>query len=162
MSQTLHDFSANDITGNPVNLGSYKGKLVLVVNTASKCGLTPQYKGLEALYREFQDDLVVLGFPCNQFAKQEPGDLAEIRKFCTLSYDVTFPLFEKIEVNGEGAHPVYQFLKAEKPGFFGSEKIKWNFTKFLVGRDGQVIKRFSPAASPDSVKKAIRQILDTE
>src|SRR5690348_3046799 len=134
---TLHDFSATSITGDEVDLSAYAGKVVLVVNTASKCGFTPQYEGLEELYETYADKgLVILGFPCDQFGHQEPGDEGEIQEFCKLNYGVTFPMMAKIEVNGDGAHPVYQWLKAEKGGTLGS-KIKWNFTKFLVGKDGK-------------------------
>ena len=151
---TAFDFSATTLEGDEQALKAYKGKAMLVVNVASKCGFTPQYTGLEALYRKFKDDgLVVLGFPCDQFGHQEPGDADEIRNFCSLEYDVTFPLFAKIEVNGEKAHPLYRWLKGEKPGFLGSEGIKWNFTKFLIGRDGKVLKRYAPTDSPEKIEK---------
>jgi len=151
---TAFDFSATTLEGDEQALKTYKGKAMLIVNVASKCGFTPQYTGLEALYRKFKDDgLVVLGFPCDQFGHQEPGDAEEIRNFCSLEYDVTFPLFAKIEVNGEKAHPLYRWLKSEKAGFLGSEGIKWNFTKFLVGRDGKVLKRYAPTDSPEKIEK---------
>jgi glutathione peroxidase len=135
---SVYDFKAKTIDGKDQSLGEYKGKVMLVVNTASKCGFTPQYKGLEELYRQYKDKgLVVLGFPCDQFGHQEPGDENEIKNFCSLTYDVSFPLFSKIEVNGPNAHPLYKHLKGEKPGVLGSEAIKWNFTKFLVDKSGK-------------------------
>jgi glutathione peroxidase len=139
---TAYDFTATDIDG----------RALLIVNVASQCGFTPQYKGLEALWRKHRDrGLSVLGFPCDQFGHQEPGDADEIKQFCSLSYDVTFPLFAKIEVNGAGAHPLYRWLKSEQPGVLGTEAIKWNFTKFLVDRDGRVVKRYAPADSPEKI-----------
>ena len=132
--------------------------MLLLVNVASKCGFTPQYTGLETLYRSYRDDgLAVLGFPCDQFGHQEPGDEAAIRDFCSTQYDITFPLYAKIEVNGNGAHPLYRWLKGEKPGVFGTEGIKWNFTKFLVGRDGRAIKRYAPTDTPASPKDDIEK-----
>jgi glutathione peroxidase len=149
---TLYDFSARDIDGLQRSLADYAGRVVLVVNVASRCGFTPQYAGLEALYRAHHDaGLTVLGFPCDQFRHQEPGDEAEIKRFCALQYDVTFPLFAKIEVNGDGAHPLYQWLKRQRPGLLGIPAIKWNFTKFLLGRDGLPIKRYGPAHKPESL-----------
>ncbi|EHK66165.1 glutathione peroxidase [Achromobacter arsenitoxydans] len=157
---TIHDFTARDIDGTEQSLAAYRGRVLLVVNVASKCGFTPQYAGLENLYRSFHDDgLTVLGFPCDQFGHQEPGDEAEIRNFCSMQYDITFPLFAKINVNGTDAHPLYQWLKGEKPGVFGTEGIKWNFTKFLVGRDGQVIKRYAPTDNPASIRDDIAKAL---
>ena len=157
---TLYDFELDRLNGKPDSLEAYKGKVVLVVNTASKCGLTPQYEGLEALYKELKDDgLVILGFPCNQFGAQEPGEGEEISEFCQINYGVSFPMFSKIEVNGSGTHPLYQHLKSEKKGVLGSEKIKWNFTKFLVGRDGKVVKRFAPMTKPAAIKSAISKLL---
>lgn len=153
MSQSLHDFSAKNIQGEDVPFSQWKGKYVLVVNVASQCGFTPQYKGLEEMYRDMKDRLVVVGFPCNQFGKQEPGNEAEIKNFCSLNYDVSFPLFAKVDVNGDNTHPVYEFLKHEKPGFLGTETIKWNFTKFLVNPAGQVVKRYAPTDSPDKIRK---------
>ncbi|MCW5721241.1 MAG: glutathione peroxidase [Devosia sp.] len=157
---TLADFTLPLIDGKDQSLSAYAGKLVLVVNVASKCGLTPQYQGLEALYRQYKDQgLVVLGFPCNQFAGQEPGTAAEIAQFCSLTYDVTFPIFARLDVNGDKAHPLYQWLKASAPGLLGSEAIKWNFTKFLVGRDGLVIERFAPTTEPAEIAPEIEKRL---
>jgi len=157
---TLYDFTVDDIHGKPVRLDRYKGKVVLVVNTASECGFTPQYKGLEALYEKYKDrGLEVLGFPCNQFGAQEPGTANEIVSFCELNYGVTFPLFAKIDVNGERAAPVYDYLKSAKPGLLGTEAIKWNFTKFLVGRGGEVIARFAPNDTPESIAGDIEKAL---
>ena len=149
---TVYDFSAQTIDGVEQSLDIYKGKVLLIVNVASKCGFTPQYAGLEALFRQYADrDFVVLGFPCDQFGHQEPGDESEIRQFCSLQYDVTFPLFAKIEVNGAGAHPLYQFLKSSAAGMLGTEAIKWNFTKFLVGRDGKPVRRYAPTTTPEAI-----------
>ena len=157
---TLYDFELDRLNGKPESLEAYKGKVVLVVNTASKCGLTPQYEGLEALYKELKGDgLVILGFPCNQFGEQEKGSGEEISEFCQINYGVSFPMFSKIEVNGSGTHPLYQHLKSEKKGVLRSEKIKWNFTKFLVGRDGKVVKRFAPMTKPAAIKSAISKLL---
>jgi glutathione peroxidase len=151
---TIYDFSAKTIDGEERSLDAYRGNTMLIVNVASKCGFTPQYAGLEALYEKFQGQgLVVLGFPCDQFGHQEPGDEAEIRNFCSLNYDVTFPMFAKIEVNGPGAHPLYQFLKKQAKGLLGSESIKWNFTKFLVDKDGKVVRRYAPTDTPESIGK---------
>ena len=156
----IYDFSARDIDGNERSLAEWKGKVVLVVNVASKCGFTPQYKGLEALYEKFKDKgLVVLGFPCDQFGHQEPGDEAEIRNFCSLNYDVKFPLFAKIEVNGANAHPLYKYLKAQAKGLLGSESIKWNFTKFLVDREGNVLRRYASADAPEKIGKDLAAYL---
>lgn len=159
MAASVHDFTVKDIEGKETSLSQFKGKFLLIVNVASKCGFTPQYQGLQALHNELSDKAVVLGFPCNQFGKQEPGDEAEIKNFCSLTYDVTFPMFSKIDVNGEHAAPLYQFLKKERPGLLGSEAIKWNFTKFLVNPDGQVIKRYAPTDSPESIKADIQKML---
>ncbi|MFO1323116.1 MAG: glutathione peroxidase [Burkholderiales bacterium] len=157
---SIYDFTVNDISGKPVRLDRYRGKVMLVVNTASQCGFTPQYKGLEALYEKFHGKgLEVLGFPCNQFGGQEPGDEKEIAQFCELNYGVTFPMFAKVDVNGERAAPVYKYLKAEKPGLLGSEAIKWNFTKFLVDRDGNVVKRYAPNDTPESIAGDIAKAL---
>jgi len=157
---SVYDFSARDIDGNERSLAEYQGKTLLIVNVASKCGFTPQYTGLEALWRADRDKgLVVLGFPCDQFGHQEPGDEAEIRNFCSTSYDVTFPMFAKIEVNGEGTHPLYKWLKSEGKGILGSESIKWNFTKFLVDRDGQVVKRYAPNDTPEKIGKDLKSQL---
>ncbi|HET6555072.1 MAG TPA: glutathione peroxidase [Dyella sp.] len=151
---SVYDFSARDIDGNERSLAEFRGKTLLIVNVASKCGFTPQYSGLETLWRADRDKgLVVLGFPCDQFGHQEPGDEAEIRNFCSTSYDVTFPMFAKVEVNGDGADPLYKWLKSEGKGILGSESIKWNFTKFLVDRDGQVVKRYAPTDTPEKIGK---------
>jgi glutathione peroxidase len=156
----LYDISAKTLDGNDVSLGSYRGKVLLIVNTASKCGFTPQYEGLEQLHRDYADrGLVILGFPCNQFGAQEPGDAAEIANFCSLTYNVSFPMFAKIDVNGENTHPLYQFLKAQRPGLLGTEGIKWNFTKFLVDRAGEVVDRIAPATKPEDMRKAIEALL---
>ncbi len=156
---TLHDFSATSITGDEVDLSAYAGKVVLVVNTASKCGLTPQYEGLEELHQAYADQgLVILGFPCDQFLHQEPGDEAEIQEFCQVNYGVSFPMMAKIDVNGSGAHPLYQWLKAEKGGKVMS-RIKWNFTKFLVGRDGAVLARYAPTTKPAELTGDIEKAL---
>jgi len=157
---TAYDFSATDIDGQVRSLDEYRGKALLIVNVASKCGFTPQYEGLEKLWRQYRDQgLVVLGFPCDQFGHQEPGDEAEIKNFCSLSYDVSFPMFAKVDVNGDAAHPLWQWLKQEKKGFLGTSGIKWNFTKLLVGRDGQVIERFAPTDKPESLAKDIEAAL---
>ncbi len=156
----IYDYGVKTIDGQDKLLGDYKGKVLLIVNTASKCGFTPQYQGLEELYRSYKDrGLVVLAFPCNQFAGQEPGSHDEIRAFCSSLYDVSFPLFAKIEVNGKYTHPLYQYLKGEKPGVLGTGAIKWNFTKFLVDRSGQVVKRYGPAEKPESLVRDIEELL---
>ncbi|MET0203842.1 MAG: glutathione peroxidase [Casimicrobiaceae bacterium] len=157
---TLYDYTVDDIHGEAVKLDRYKGKVVLVVNTASKCGFTPQYKGLEALYQKYHGKgLEVLGFPCNQFGAQEPGSEAEIEQFCEINYGVTFPMFAKIDVNGKNTAPVYEYLKAAKPGLLGSEAIKWNFTKFLVDRGGKVVARFAPNDTPESIAGDVEKAL---
>ena len=157
---TAYDFSARDIDGHERSLADWRGKVLLVVNVASKCGFTPQYAGLEALWRRYRDrGLVVMGFPCDQFGHQEPGDEAEIRDFCALTYDVDFPMFAKVEVNGGGAHPLWKWLKDEKGGMLGIGAIKWNFSKFLVGRDGRVLKRYAPTDAPESLAKDIEAAL---
>jgi len=154
---SVYDFSARDIDGNERSLAEFRGKTLLIVNVASKCGFTPQYAGLETLWQADQDKgLVVLGFPCDQFGHQEPGDEAQIRNFCSTNYDVSFPMFSKIEVNGDGAHPLYKWLKSEGKGILGSESVKWNFTKFLVDRDGQVVKRYAPTDTPEKIGKDLR------
>jgi glutathione peroxidase len=154
------EIEATTIDGASQKLAEYDGKVLLIVNVASKCGFTPQYTGLEALHRRFASQgFEVLGFPCDQFGHQEPGDAAEIKSFCALKYDVTFPLFAKIEVNGEGAHPLYRLLKKEAPGLLGTEAIKWNFTKFLVGRDGKVLKRYAPTDKPEDLAGDIEKAL---
>lgn len=158
---TFHDFEARGIDGRTISLKPYRGKVVLVVNVASRCGFTPQYAGLEALYRRYRDrGFVVLGFPCDQFGHQEPGDEAEIQRFCSTTYDVSFPLFAKIEVNGEGTHPLYAYLKAAQPGMLGTEAIKWNFTKFLVDRDGKVLRRYGPRDTPEQIEPDLLPLLD--
>lgn len=157
---TIYDFETNTLDGTPQKLDAYRGKVMLIVNVASKCGFTPQYEGLEALYRANKDrGFVVLGFPCDQFGHQEPGNAEEIRNFCSLNYDVSFPLFAKIEVNGANAHPLYKYLKHEAPGVLGSEAIKWNFTKFLIDRDGKVVRRYAPTDTPEKIGKDLAQVL---
>ena len=157
---SLYDFSADTLSGEPKPLADFRGQVLLIVNVASKCGFTPQYEGLEALHRRFAGQgFSVLGFPCNQFGGQEPGDAAEIQSFCSLTYGVSFPMFDKVEVNGEAAHPLWAFLKKQKKGLLGSEGIKWNFTKFLAGKDGQVIARYPPNATPDSIARDIEKAL---
>ena len=158
---TIADFSATRLGGEPVGLEAWRGQVLLVVNTASKCGFTPQYEGLEALHRELADrGFAVLGFPCNQFGAQEPGDAAEIASFCRLSYDVSFPLFDKIEVNGPEAHPLYRWMKREARGLLGSEAVKWNFTKFLIDRSGRVVRRYGPTDTPAAIRADIETLLD--
>ena len=157
---TVHDFSARSIDGQEKSLADFKGQVLLVVKVASKCGFTPQYTGLEALHRKLKDQgFAVLGFPCDQFGHQEPGNELEIASFCKLTYDVTFPMFAKVEVNGDGAHPLYKHLKAEARGILGTEAIKWNFTKFLVGRDGKVVKRYAPNDKPEDLEKDITLLM---
>jgi len=157
---TIFDLSADSLSGQAVNLSQYKGKVLLIVNTASKCGFTPQYQGLEAVYQQFKDKGVeVLGFPCNQFGAQEPGDAGEIGAFCEKNYGVTFPLFAKIDVNGDHAHPLFQKLKKDAPGILGTEGIKWNFTKFLIRKDGTVYNRYAPATKPEELIADIEKLL---
>jgi glutathione peroxidase len=159
---TAYDFTATTIDGDEQALSAYDGKVLLVVNVASKCGFTPQYAGLEKLHREFADQgLAVLGFPCDQFGHQEPGDEAEIKEFCSLTYDVTFPMFAKIDVNGDGTHPLYDWLKAEQRGLLGG-RIKWNFTKFLVDRSGQPVKRYAPNTAPEDIADDIEELVGRE
>lgn len=156
----IYDFTALDITGRETSLQEYRDKVLLIVNTASKCGFTPQYDGLEALHRDLAPrGFAVLGFPCNQFGAQEPGDAAEIADFCKLTYDVSFPMFAKIEVNGAKAHPLFTWLTAEAPGLLGTRGIKWNFTKFLVDRSGQVAGRFPPTTKPEALRGAVEALL---
>ncbi len=160
MDAPLYQFTANTIDGREARLADYSGKVLLIVNTASKCGFTPQYEGLETLYREYGErGLVVLGFPCDQFGHQEPGSEAEIQGFCELKFGVSFPLFAKIEVNGDGAHPLYRHLKHEAKGLLGSEAIKWNFTKFLVDRSGRVVERYAPTTEPAKIAADIEKLL---
>ena len=157
---TVHDYSARTIDGEDRKLSDYKGKVMVIVNTASKCGFTPQYQGLEKVFREFRGrGLVVLGFPCDQFGHQEPGDENEIKKFCSLNYDVSFPMFSKVDVKGDHAHPLFEHLKNEAPGLLGSRGIKWNFTKFLVDKSGKVIKRYGSMDKPESIVKDIEKLL---
>ena len=159
---SVFDFSAHRLAGEPVSLADYAGKVLLIVNTASKCGFTPQYAGLQGLHERFHDQgLVVMGFPCNQFGQQEPGDSQDIARFCETSFAVGFPMFQKVDVNGADAHPLFKHLKSAAPGLLGSEAIKWNFTKFLVGRDGAVFKRYAPQTSPEDLQQDIEQLLKT-
>jgi len=160
MAQTIHEFTATTLGGKEQSLAEYKGKVVLIVNTASKCGFTPQYAGLEALYEKYKDQgFVILGFPCNQFGAQEPGSEKEIEQFCQVNYGVKFPMFAKIDVNGSNAHPLYKFLTSEKPGILGIEAIKWNFTKFLVDKEGNPVKRYSPNTKPEDIAEDIEKLL---
>jgi glutathione peroxidase len=157
MNNSIYDFKVKDINGDEISLSKFAGKVLLIVNVASKCGFTPQYKGLEEIYEKFKGEVVVLGFPCNQFGQQEPGNADEIKNFCSLNYDVKFPLFEKIDVNGANAHPLYGFLKESKPGLLGTEAIKWNFTKFLVNKKGEVVKRYAPNDAPSKIESDLAQ-----
>lgn len=160
MSKSLYEFSVNNIQGHEVSMESYRHKVLLIVNTASKCGFTPQYKALEALYQQYNaQGLVVLGFPCNQFGKQEQGTETEISQFCELNFGVTFPLFSKIDVNGDNASPLYKHLKKAATGILGSEAIKWNFTKFLVDKNGKVVERYAPTTKPEDLVKTIEKLL---
>ena len=157
---SIYDFSAETLEGKPAPLSAWRDQVILIVNTASKCGFTGQYAGLEALYRKYRDrGLVVLGFPCNQFGNQEPGDAMEIASFCSLTYEVDFPMMRKIDVNGPGTHPLYAWLKKQKKGFLGTEGVKWNFTKFLVDRKGDVTRRFAPNVEPKALEGAIEALL---
>jgi glutathione peroxidase len=159
-ARSLYDIAATTITGEVRSLADYRGKTLLVVNVASRCGFTPQYAGLEALYRKYKEQgLVVLGFPCDQFGHQEPGSEADIQQFCTSTYNVTFPLFAKIDVNGPGTHPLYEFLKSARPGVLGTEGIKWNFTKFLIDARGEVVERYSPRDAPDRIEPTVSALL---
>ncbi len=157
---SIYDFTALDIGGREVSIADYRGKVLLIVNTASQCSFTPQYEGLEALYRELGErGLVVLGFPSNQFGSQEPGDDLEIMTFCKLQYDVSFPMFSKVDVNGPNAIPLFEWLKGAAPGILGSRAIKWNFTKFLVDRQGNAVTRFAPITKPEALRGAIEKLL---
>lgn len=157
---TIYDFEVRTIDGQTQKLEAYKGQTLLIVNVASRCTLTPQYRGLEDLYRRWKDKgFTILGFPCNQFAKQEPGDEAEIKEFCEIKYRVTFPMFAKIDVNGDNAHPLYQYLKSAKRGFLGTKSIKWNFTKFLIDKEGNIVKRFGPIVSSRRIEKWLPGLL---
>lgn len=159
MKQSFFDFTANSLQGSPISMENFSGKTILVVNTASKCGLTPQYEGLEKLYQKYKDKgLVILGFPCNQFGNQEPGDEKSISEGCLINYGVSFPMFSKIEVNGDNTHPIYIYLKKALPGILGS-RIKWNFTKFLIDSKGKPIKRFAPTTTPESIEKYLKVLL---
>ena len=159
-ASSIYDFDAVSIAGQPANFSSQRGKVLLVVNTASACGFTPQFEGLEKLWKAYKDrGLVVIGFPSNEFGSQDPGSNDEISSFCQLNYGVSFPMMAKVKVNGGDAHPLWKWLKGEKPGLLGTEMIKWNFTKFLVGRDGQVIKRYAPNDTPESMKADIEKAL---
>lgn len=156
----VYDFQANLLDGTPADLSRWRGQPLLIVNTASECGFTPQYAGLEQLYRQFKDrGLVVLGFPCNQFGKQEPGTESEIRAFCDRKYGVSFPMFAKIDVNGDAAHPLYKHLKEQAPGVLGTQGIKWNFTKFLINKDGSVFKRYAPQTKPEEIAADVESLL---
>lgn len=160
MAESLYDISAKTITGEERPLSAYRGKTLLIVNVASRCGFTPQYAGLEALYRKYKDrGLVVLGFPCNQFGSQEPGSESDIQQFCGTTYDVTFPMFAKVDVNGSNAHPLYRLLKSARPGVLGTEAIKWNFTKFLVNGNGEVVGRYAPSDTPERIERDLEKML---
>jgi glutathione peroxidase len=160
MNQTIYSFTAKDYRGEELALSSYEDKVLLIVNTASACGFTSQYQGLQALYEKYQDQgLEILAFPCNQFGQQEKAENEEIKSFCDLNFNISFPLFAKIEVNGEHSHPLFNFLKEKAPGILGSKTIKWNFTKFLVNRDGTVVKRFASATKPEAIEKDILKLL---
>jgi glutathione peroxidase len=159
-SQSIYDFSATSIEGQPVSLSAFKDKVLLIVNTASQCGFTPQYKGLQELYDKYADrGLVILGFPCNQFGQQEPGTSSDIQSFCETRFGVKFPLFQKVDVNGPNAHPLFKYLTKAAPGLLGSEAIKWNFTKFLVDRSGNVVKRYASLTKPEDIEKDIQALL---
>lgn len=158
--KTIYDIEVETIDGKKISLNEYKNKVLLIVNVASKCGFTSQYEGLEKLYDKYKDkDFVVLGFPCNQFMNQEPATNEEIKEFCSLTYDVSFPMFSKIDVNGDEAHPLYKFLKSKASGFLGTEAIKWNFTKFLIDKNGNIINRYSPSTTPKSLEDDIEKLL---
>jgi len=159
-TQTIYQFECDNIKGEKVQMSEYKDKVLLIVNTASKCGFTPQYEGLEKLQKDYSEKgFSVLGFPCNQFGKQEPGDSEAIQNFCDLTYQTSFPLFKKVEVNGDNSAPIYQFMKTQAPGIMGSKGIKWNFTKFLINRNGEVVKRYAPKDKPENLAKQIEELL---
>ena len=163
MAEEIYDYHVRTIEGEETTLADHRGEVMLIVNTASNCGFTPQYDGLEHLHEAYHDKgLAVLGFPCNQFGGQEPGGSDEIQEFCKVRFGVTFPLFEKIDVNGANAHPLFEHLKSEAPGLLGSRNVKWNFTKFLVGRDGKVIERFAPTTKPEAIEKKIEEALSKD
>lgn len=158
--KSIFNFSCKDVNGKEINLSNYSGKVIMIVNTASKCGFTPQFKGLQELYRSYSNqDFEILGFPCNQFANQEPGTNQEIAEFCNINYEITFPIFSKIKVNGPSAHPLFKFLTSEKPGLLGTNSIKWNFTKFLINRNGEPVKRFSSKTTPEEMSSEILDLL---
>ncbi len=160
MKESFYDFKANDINGKEVSMSNYEGKVVLIVNVASGCGFTPQYEGLQKLYDEHKEEgLEILAFPCNQFGEQEKGDGEEIKNFCEKNYSITFPIFEKVEVNGNDAHPIFKFIKEQKKGFMGTESIKWNFSKFLLSKNGEVIKRYGSLDVPENLEEDIKQLL---
>ncbi len=160
MSDDVYQFSGKTIKGQELPLSEYKGKVLLVVNTASKCGFTPQFKGLEEMYEKYQaQGLEILGFPCNQFMKQDPGSNQEIAEFCQLNYGVSFPMFEKVDVNGDNTHPLFKYLKAKAPGLLGSQAIKWNFTKFLVDKSGKVVARYAPKDTPEQIESEVKKLL---
>lgn len=160
---SIYDYAVDNIRGEKVSLENYKGKPMLIVNTASKCGFTPQFAGLQNLYDEFKDhDFEILGFPSNQFGQQDPGSNEEISEFCQLNYGVTFPMFEKLEVKGSSAHPLFQYLSKEAPGILGSKAIKWNFTKFLIDSNGKPVKRYSPQTTPDKIEADIHELLKND
>lgn len=160
MSPSIYDFSANSLEGQPVPLSTFKDKVLLIVNTASQCGFTPQYQGLQSIHNQYENQgFAVLGFPCNQFGQQEPGSASEIQSFCETRFGVTFPLFEKVDVNGSDAHPLFKYLTKAAPGIFGTEGIKWNFTKFLVDRSGKVVKRYPSTTKPEDIEKDIQALL---
>lgn len=158
---SIYDYQVNTIAGEEVSLSKYEGKVLLIVNTASKCGFTPQYNGLQQLYEKFKDhNFEILGFPSNQFKEQEPGSSEEIEQFCQINYGVTFPLFEKVDVKGNSAHPLFQYLSKEAPGLLGSKAVKWNFTKFLIDSKGKVLERYAPATTPDKIESVIEDLLE--
>lgn len=160
MPNSIYDFKARTIGGEEISLDQYKGKTLLIVNTASECGYTPQYAGLEALYKKYRErGFAVLGFPCNQFGQQEPGTEAQIQAFCQKNYGVTFPMFAKIDVNGDRAHPLFDYLKKSLPGILNTEPIKWNFTKFLIDKNGNPVERFAPGTKPESIEKEVEKLL---
>ncbi len=160
MSNDIYQFSANNTSGQSIDLQQFKNKVMLIVNTASDCGFTPQYEGLQALYQKYQPEgFEILAFPCNQFKQQEKGNDAEIKQFCDLRFNIKFPLFSKIEVNGENTHPLFTFLKSKAPGIMGSKRIKWNFTKFLVNKEGEVVKRYAPTTKPEAIESDIKNLL---
>ena len=163
MMASIYDFEINALDGGTQKLSDYRNQVLLIVNTASKCGFTPQYQGLEELHRRYANDgLAILGFPCNQFGRQEPGDAVQIRKFCETRYSVSFPLFAKIDVNGPQAHPLFEYLKERRPGMLGSRAVKWNFTKFLVSRSGEVLKRYGSRTKPEELESQIQKTLAAE